>query len=110
MCLEATKANIYADDTNLSCAGLNPSEIETTLKKYIENAHQWLRCNKVTLNKDKTEFTIIASRYRLKNSVKNSEDITDISLALGNNNIERVNNKKSPGFIIHDPLKRGDTY
>ena len=77
---------------------INPSEI----KKNVENVHQWLRCNKLTLNKDKTEFMIIASKYRLKNS----EGITDISLALGDNNIKRVNNKKSLGFII-DQLKWG---
>ena len=34
MCLEATKANMFADDTNLSCAGLNPSDIKTKLKRY----------------------------------------------------------------------------
>ena len=32
---------------------------------------------------------------------------TDISLALGDNNIKRVNNKKSLGFIIDDQLKWG---
>ena len=52
---------------------------------------------------DKTEFMIIASRYRLENS----EGITDISLALGDNNIKRVNNKKFIGFIIDDLLKWG---
>ena len=46
---------------------------------------------------------IIASKYRLKNS----EGITDISLALGDNNIKRVNNKKSLGFFIDDQLKWG---
>lgn len=103
MCLEATKANMFADDTNLSCAGLNPSEIETKLKKDIDNFYQWVGCNKLRLNKDKTEFMIIASRYRLKNS----EGITDISLALGDNNIKRVNSKKSLGFVIDDQLQWG---
>ena len=92
---------MFADDTNLSCKGQNPSEIETKLQKDIENVHQWLRCNKLRLNKNKTEFMTIASRYRLKNS----EGITDISLAVGDNNVKRVNNKNSFGFIINDQLK-----
>ena len=60
-----------------------------------------LGCNKHTLNKDKTEFMIIAFRCRLKNS----EGITDISPALRDNNIKRINNKKSLCFIIDDQLK-----
>ncbi len=32
-CLETTKANLFADDTNLLCAGLDANEIETKLKR-----------------------------------------------------------------------------
>lgn len=46
---------------------------------------------------------IDASRYRRKNF----EGITDISLALGDNSIKRVKNKKSLGSIIDDQLKWG---
>ncbi|CAB3993600.1 Hypothetical predicted protein, partial [Paramuricea clavata] len=42
-CLETTKANLFADDTNLSCAGLDANEIETKLKRDLENVHSWLR-------------------------------------------------------------------
>ena len=38
-CLEATRANLFADDTNLSCAALDASEIEIKLKKDLENVH-----------------------------------------------------------------------
>ena len=58
-CLETTKANLFADDTNLSCAGLDVNEIEAKLKRDLENVHSWLRCNKLTLNDSKTEFMII---------------------------------------------------
>ena len=66
-CPEKTRANLFADDTNLSCAGLDPSEMKIKLKKDLENVHSWLRCNKLTLNDTKTEYMIIGSRYRLKN-------------------------------------------
>ena len=39
-CLESTKANLFADDTNLSCEGIGPHKIETKLKKDIENVHR----------------------------------------------------------------------
>jgi hypothetical protein len=45
-CLESTKANLFADDTNLTCEGLSPHEIETKLKKDIENVHRWLTANR----------------------------------------------------------------
>ena len=50
-CLATTKANLFADDTNLSCEGFSPYEIETKLKKDIENVHRWLTANKLPLNK-----------------------------------------------------------
>ena len=102
-CLEATRANLFADDTNLSCAGLDASEIEIKLKKDLENVHSWLRCNKLTLNDTKTEYMIIGSRYRLNKL----EDFPEISLAIGDNDIKRVTSKKSLGFIIDDQLKWG---
>ncbi len=61
-CLETIKANIFADDTSLSCEGFSPYEIETKLNKDIENVHRWLTANKLSLNMKKSEFMIIGSR------------------------------------------------
>ena len=102
-CLEATRANSLADDTNLSCAGLDASEIEIKLKKDLENVHSWLRCNKPTINDAKTEYMIIGSRYRLNKL----EDFPEISLAIGDNDIKRGTSKKPLGFIIDNQLKWG---
>ncbi|CAB3999680.1 Hypothetical predicted protein [Paramuricea clavata] len=41
-CLETTKANLFADDTSLSCEGFSPYEIEIKLNKDIENVHRLL--------------------------------------------------------------------
>ena len=35
-CLETTKANLFADDTNLSCNGFSPYEIEIKLNKTLK--------------------------------------------------------------------------
>ena len=50
---------IYSLMTQVSCAGLDPSEIKIKLKKDLENVHSWLRCNKLTLNDAKTEYMVI---------------------------------------------------
>jgi hypothetical protein len=39
----------------------------------LENVHQWLLANKLTLNKDKTEYMIIGSRQRISNLVTDSK-------------------------------------
>jgi hypothetical protein len=52
-CLESTKANLFTDDTKLSCEGLSSHEIETKLKRDIENVHRWLTANKLSLNMKK---------------------------------------------------------
>ena len=98
-CLETTKANLFADDTSLSCEGFSPYEIETKLNKDIENVHRWLTANKLSLNMKKSEFMIIGSRRRLA-SIENSPVLT-----LGGNNIKRVYQKKSLGMILDDQLK-----
>ena len=50
-CLETTNASLFADDTNLTCKGLNPQEIKLNLNKDLENVPRWLAANKLTLNK-----------------------------------------------------------
>ena len=42
-------------------------EIEDKLNTDLENVHQWLMVNKVTLNKDKTEYMVIGLRQKLTN-------------------------------------------
>ena len=81
--LEATyHTHLY--DTNLSCNGFSPYEIEIKLNNDIENVHRWLRANKLSLNMKKTEFMIIGSRHRLT-TIENSPVLT-----LGGSNIKRV--------------------
>ena len=73
-CLEATNSALFADDTSISCEGFIPTEIESKLNIGLENIHRWLKANKLTLNKVKTEFMVFGSRYRLA-SMTNSPKI-----------------------------------
>ena len=56
---------MYADDTHLTYAGDNADNIQLHLDKDLENVHNCLRANKLTLNMTKTEFMLIGSRQRL---------------------------------------------
>ena len=49
-CLKYTQASMFADDTNLSCAGKTPAEIEHKLNADLSHVNDWLKANKLTLN------------------------------------------------------------
>ena len=53
---------MYADDTHLTYAGDNADNIQLHQNQDLENVHNWLRANKLTLNLTKTEFMLIGSR------------------------------------------------
>lgn len=64
---------MFADDTNISTNGKSADEVEYKLNIDLEKIHKWLLANKLTLNKEKTEYMLIAigSRQRLSNIDKN---------------------------------------
>ena len=88
-CLESSQANVFADDTNIVCAGSDLNEIEINLKNDLKNVNNWLKCNKLTLNGTKTEYMIIGSGDRLTKF----ENISEISLATRVDDIKRVTSK-----------------
>ena len=64
----------------------------------LENVHQWLLANKLTLNKDKSEYMIICSRQRISNLV------TDPKIEHGESVIKRVHKSKTLEVIIDEHL------
>jgi hypothetical protein len=61
------------------------------LNDELENVHDWLLANKLTLNIEKTEYMIIGSYKRISNIQKEGE----IKITIGDNDIKRVNANKS---------------
>ena len=84
-CLTSSSASMFADDTNISTNGKTNDELQERINVDLENIHQWLLANKLTLNKDKTEYMIIGSRQRISNLV-----LTDPKIELGESVIKRV--------------------
>ena len=54
---------MFTDDANTSSHRANIREIIESLNENLEEAHQWLLSNKVTLNNEKTEYMIIGSKH-----------------------------------------------
>ena len=97
-CLTSSSASMFADDTNISTNGKTNDELQERINVDLENVHQWLLANKLTLNKDKTEYMIIGSRQRISNIV------TDPKIELGESVIKRVHKTKTLGVIIDEHL------
>ena len=55
---------MHADDTHLTYAGDNAEDIQLHLNQDLENVHNWLRANKLSLNMNKTEFMLLGSWQR----------------------------------------------
>ena len=64
-CLNQSSAEMYADDTNLTAFSNDLHSLQTILNSELNNIHQWLVANKLTLNVDKTEYMIIGTRQKL---------------------------------------------
>ncbi len=80
---------MFADDTNISTNGKTNDELQERINVDLENVHQWLLANKLTLNKDKTEYMIIGSRQRISN-------LTDPKIGLDESVITRGFTNQKP--------------
>ena len=101
-CLSLSSASMFADDTNISTQGKTDTEIQERLNTDLENVHQWLTSNKLTLNKKKTEYMIVGSRQRIPNI------LTDPIVKLGDSTIKRVNKSKTLRVIVDEHLSWND--
>ena len=101
-CLTSSSTSMFVYDTNISTQGTTEYEIQERLNADLENVHQWLVANKLTLKKQKTECMIIGSRQRISNI------ITGPKIELGGSVIKRVNKSKTLGIIIDEHLSWND--
>ena len=89
---------MYADGTHLTYAGGNVDNIQLHLNQDLENVHNWLRANKLTLNMTKTEFMLIGSRQRLSTLTESP------TVAINDFQVSEVTTAKSLGVTIDDRL------
>ena len=65
-CLSKALPRMYADDTSISIAASSLLELESALNTELDNRHEWLNVNKLSLNIAKTELMLIGSLQRLR--------------------------------------------
>ena len=90
---------MFADDTNISITTKSVTELEPLINSELQNVHQWLTANRLSLNVAKTEFRKIGSRQRLL--VHNDEQI---NIQIDGKAIKRVNETKSLCLQIDEHL------
>ena len=89
---------MYTDDTHLTYAGDYVDNLQLYLNQDLDNVHNWLRANKLTLNTTKTEFMLIGSRQRLST-------LTDSpSTTIHDSQVSQVTTAKSLGVTIDSKL------
>ena len=73
-------------------------DLQLYLNQDLDNVHNWLRANKLTLNMTKTEFMLIGSRQRLS-TLTDSPTIT-----IHDSQVSQVTTAKSLGVTIDNKL------
>jgi len=62
--LETFRLYLFADYTNILYANKNLNDLETIVNNELQNLHNWLTANKLTLNINKSNFVNFSSRYQ----------------------------------------------
>ena len=90
-CLKYSKANIYADDTNVTIASNDEDKLVMDAQAELLNIADWMRVNKLSPNPSKTECMVIGHPQKIK--------ATNMLIGLmwNNTEIKRVSSTKSLG-------------
>ena len=64
LCSDKLKFYLFADDTNILYADKNLKAIEQTVNVELNNVHDWLTTNRLTLNTKKSNFLIFRPRQK----------------------------------------------
>ena len=96
-CLKQAEAILFADDTNLFISGKCTDQLIKLGNEELLNVTEWLNCNQLSLNINKTNYIIFDS-----NPKKSPKPTT--SLLLNKQAVERVNCTKFLGLTIHENL------
>ena len=85
---------MYAVDRNLTACYDDLNNLQAILTSDLNNIHQWIVANKLTLNVDKTEYMIIGTRQKLKNCS------SEMNINIGGKNLTQVVSKQVLRIII----------
>ena len=71
-CLDHSEPSMFADDNNITMSANSVDYLESKLNSDLDNIHQWLVANMLSLNVSKTEYIIIhvGSRHNLNKIIE----------------------------------------
>ena len=88
---------LFADDTNIFATGKNLTELTNMLNTELAKINQWIQCNRLSLNIEKTNYMIMADP---RNKVYHE----NCKITINGQNIIRVHNTKFLGVIIDESM------
>ena len=87
---------LFADDTTVLLSGRNITELVDSMNKELSNLSEWIICNNLLLNINKTCCMLFGPRI--------VTNLVDFSLYINSFAISRVNSIKFLGIVIEDNL------
>ena len=98
-CLNKTKPRMFRDDTNLTASANSLTDLEAAANSDLENLRKWLKAKRLSLNVAKTEFMLLGSKPRIKNT-----SVSHPNVLIENKQIKQVNECKTLGVTIDKHL------
>ena len=90
---------MFADDTNLSYSGKNIHSLFNTIDNELSNISHWFGSDKLSLNADKTKFTLFDKVIQ-----KDNIPLVLPTLKINNTLIKRVDHIKFLGVLLDENL------
>ena len=91
-----TEPLLFADDTSIFLSHSNPNYLENVLNNELLNIDVWLRCNKLSINVQKTNYVIFSPSQRKVNH--------SFSLSFGGQSLTQSNVTKFLGVYLDEHL------
>ena len=93
---------MFADDTNLLYSNQNLNDLFATVNSELECINQWFKANKLSLNIEKTKYTL----FHKRSAINEISAIPD--LKIGSKNIEKTSSIKFLGVMLDEHISRND--
>ena len=103
-CLKYSKANTYADDTNVPIASKDKEKLVADAQAELRNVAEWMRVNKLSTNPPKPKYIIIGHLRKAKGTN------ALIGLVLSSKYIKRVPSIKLLGVMVDENLNWDDQF